>query len=658
MRRLLVTFATLIDARAPAGDYAPMHYALLAAIAVAACWLRLQGLGAVGLHGDEETMAMAVRSILDSGVPTLPSGNFYPRALTQLYLMAGSVALFGESEWALRLPSALAGMLSVALAAILGRRFLSPGYGVAFVAAIALLPELIDTSHTARMYIFHVCAVMGFALAVFRWEHTCSWPAAAASLALMGVALELHPLAIFALPIVLYPVFTRPGARRNLQAGMIVAGSMAVFLLIREWHALHYAVPDADLGGGALPGAAGEPEPLALGLPVIAASAAVAFVGIGYLARAGRGAGNTLLTAAGTLLVLSLLCAVAAGYPLAGVIFLCAALLYLRGGGGLRGPMVTAGLIAAILALQGAALMSSAGDPPASEVVKFLIAIPSPIPYFRFASYFPLAVIAYVALLAVLLAEFLRGVRLPGHVLFFVLAVWAPLVGIGFFAWNVPPRYTLGLVPFFALCLFAAAQSAQAVAARHRRAQVARPAAWTLALAVAGVVLLVPPGQFRVAVSQSYGHYPDHKGAAEFMLGIPLAAGDLVLAEDVLQQTYYLGEVDYWLRHMRDAEPFLRWDGSRLVDWYTATPVIADAQSLQALLARPDRGSVYVIGSGEGRASRAYRLGPDMLALFERYASEVIYTGRDGTTRIWRFPPPARAQLAPGDGLSAQGRSP
>src|SRR5690606_35371049 len=105
------------------------------------------------------TMAMAVRHIVEEGTPVLPSGMLYPRGITQLYLMAGSVRLFGESEWALRLPSAICGVLLIALVFAAGRRFLRPHWNLALAATVAFLPDLIVYSQTARMYIFMIAAV-------------------------------------------------------------------------------------------------------------------------------------------------------------------------------------------------------------------------------------------------------------------------------------------------------------------------------------------------------------------------------------------------------------------------------------------------------------------------------------------------------------------
>jgi len=72
---------------------------ILGGIVLAGAIVRFWGLGSVGLHGDEKTMALPVMSLVNQGLPLMPSGMFYPRAVGQLYLMAASVMAFGRSEW-------------------------------------------------------------------------------------------------------------------------------------------------------------------------------------------------------------------------------------------------------------------------------------------------------------------------------------------------------------------------------------------------------------------------------------------------------------------------------------------------------------------------------------------------------------------------------
>src|SRR5688572_21246893 len=104
IRMLLAEFAALFVSSRPERGAGRRELLLLLLIVAAGAAVRFWGLGAVGLHGDEKTMVFPTQAIVEHGTPLMPSGMFYGRALGQLYLMAASVAAFGETEWALRLP--------------------------------------------------------------------------------------------------------------------------------------------------------------------------------------------------------------------------------------------------------------------------------------------------------------------------------------------------------------------------------------------------------------------------------------------------------------------------------------------------------------------------------------------------------------------------
>src|SRR3984885_2586705 len=167
---------------------------LLACIVLAGAIVRFWGLGSVGLHGDEKTMALPVMSLINEGRPIMPSGMFYPRAVGQLYLMAASVMAFGQSEWAMRLPSALCGVLLIVLAYQAGGRFLTPAWNLALAAAVAFLPNFIEDSQTARMYVFLVACVTGYMTLVFAWERTGRSRYLVAAVITLLVGLQFHTL--------------------------------------------------------------------------------------------------------------------------------------------------------------------------------------------------------------------------------------------------------------------------------------------------------------------------------------------------------------------------------------------------------------------------------------------------------------------------------
>jgi len=123
--------------------------AALLAVIVLATGLRFYHLGAQSLWGDElSSWRLSGHSVLEAVrgayVDTQPPGYY-----ALLYL---DRQIFGESAWALRLPSAVAGVLSVPAIFLLGRRLYSDreGLAAALLAAVSWAP--VYYSQEARAY--------------------------------------------------------------------------------------------------------------------------------------------------------------------------------------------------------------------------------------------------------------------------------------------------------------------------------------------------------------------------------------------------------------------------------------------------------------------------------------------------------------------------
>ena len=103
---------------------------------------------------DEFTTILATRSILELGLPVLPSGLFYEHGLLFSYVGVPFVAVAGEkSLFALaRMPSLLIGTAPVPLIYWVGRRWLSPLAGLVAATLLAFSPEGIVWGGRARMY--------------------------------------------------------------------------------------------------------------------------------------------------------------------------------------------------------------------------------------------------------------------------------------------------------------------------------------------------------------------------------------------------------------------------------------------------------------------------------------------------------------------------
>jgi hypothetical protein len=216
-----------------------------------------------------------------------------------------------------------------------------------------------------------------------------------------------------------------------------------------------------------------------------------------------------------------------------------------------------------------------------------------------------------------------------------LLGVWAPVFALGFFAWNVPSRYTsMSLIPLL-ICAIAFAQ-AMLDQLRSRL-----PVAVETSCAAIVAVLVINPVAAAATIDAGYRIHPDHKGAAEFMRSIGVSDDDVVLAEDILQQTYYLGRVDYWLIGPEVARRFVMKTDAGIVDFYTGTPVVVTTDMLDKVLQANRDKRVFIIGSGEDwkRGRRVTR--GELHTAIESDRFETIYRGRDGLTRVLRAVPAA-----------------
>ncbi|MGH8175751.1 MAG: glycosyltransferase family 39 protein [Steroidobacter sp.] len=634
--------ANLFETTRPLAREQVAHFLWLATLLIAGTVVRFWGLDAVGLHGDEETMAMAVRHIVIDGRPILPSGMFYPRGMTQLYFMALSVSFFGESEWSLRLPSAICGVALIGLSYIVGRRFLRPQWNLALAATVAFLPELIIYSQTARMYIFMVTCVMASMACLFEWERTdrTGWLVGAAAALIAGI--DLHALTVAVILMFLLPGLLQGDARKFVLGAAAALAVGVGFVLIDGWVNSKYPVPPpefaAELGAPPWERSWAPPEfALTFDIALWISGLAIGFLAL-HVARAATARpaafGVAVLLLAGVVLQLALF------YHLAALAYLAGVVLARRYGS----PQVVSRLIlfviaAAVMALIHASLLAST---PGSiiKLVGAMVGQPSVWPYVRVADLSEAAGVLTAALLLWGLYQFASTRRMTDYWLLAFLGVFAPLFALGLFAWNVPPRYTsMSLLPML-LSAYAFAQRGTDWLLANMPRMRARAKTHAVAAALTAVCAINPTAAGAV-VNAGYRLHPDHKGAADFMHTQQLTDEDIVLAEDVLQQTYYLGSVDYWLIGPQVARRFVKGTKAGVVDFYTGTPVIVTTAMLDELLQENHDKRIFVIGTGEGWSGGERRVRGEMHAAIESKRFSPLYTGRDGLTRVLRAVPGA-----------------
>jgi 4-amino-4-deoxy-L-arabinose transferase-like glycosyltransferase len=114
--------------------------------------LRVNYLLHISPIGDEYITMLAVDSTLQHGYPRLPSGLYYDHGLLFTYVDTLFARVFGLTPIVARLPSLIAGMLTIASVYAVGSQWFSPRAGVIASCMIALSPQAIMWAARARMY--------------------------------------------------------------------------------------------------------------------------------------------------------------------------------------------------------------------------------------------------------------------------------------------------------------------------------------------------------------------------------------------------------------------------------------------------------------------------------------------------------------------------
>jgi hypothetical protein len=193
-------------------------YALFGIVLLAMGWglfVRFDGLGSSPLVEDEYLSVTSVQYIVQKGVPEFPTGGYYLRGLPLQYIEAGSVLLFGDNEFAHRLPAALFGVLTLALLLLYARIFLPWPLAAACVAMLAVSSWEIEFGRFGRMYAAFQCITVAFFLAYHRAYFGGNRRLTYLPHALALIAILCHALGVFLLPFLFLPLFIE----RNASSG-------------------------------------------------------------------------------------------------------------------------------------------------------------------------------------------------------------------------------------------------------------------------------------------------------------------------------------------------------------------------------------------------------------------------------------------------------
>jgi len=129
-----------------------LPYLLLAAIVGLGFAFRYSDYGAMSLDHDEYSVILKSKGIWELGFPFQRlAGEIRPATTYELvhYFVAASSLFFGESEWAVRLPSLVMGTLCIGLIALMGRRLFNWRTGLIAALIYACLPMNIRWAQNA-----------------------------------------------------------------------------------------------------------------------------------------------------------------------------------------------------------------------------------------------------------------------------------------------------------------------------------------------------------------------------------------------------------------------------------------------------------------------------------------------------------------------------
>ncbi len=614
---------------------------------------RLLNLDELGFYADEETTAFPARALVEVGRPVMPSGMPYLRAAPLTWLNAVSARIFGlDAEASYRLPTAVIGTLTVPVFFLAGVRLVGPA--AALVAALLLAGSEwhILFSRQARMY----APMLGFAIAaaaaILAWAERGRRRELLVALGLFTAAVSLHVLAAFVLLFALLPIVfgseTRPRPTSLVRFSAIGALGTVAYLRLVETAGFRVGDFASTLGepGGSLVrtwlAAAGSVPVWRWPLMTAGAAAGTWFAvragralpeplrGVRRLAHAASGLAAGALAGAGHLY----------GAGLSGLVFLLLDPAPARRT--VRAAAAPAALLWVVAAASAVGAVATYGP---VEGAKSLLRFPFPyfVPLARQSV--GVAMLFGAATMWMALAPDRpqqRGLRMC------VLAVVVGIAGIGAArAWG-GTRFLLPLYPFYLLA--AAAALVEGARAALGRIHAPHP---TLAVGAAALVAVSgvvgghgAPQAFRMttlrhgepvqATMHMVPFRPDHASPGRFVAE-RRRPGDILIAEDPLQQRWYAGPVDFWLRSFADGRLFVyRAPDGTLRDIYVNSRILSDVATVDSLLKHAS-GRVWVITSGETYGERDYYLDDAQRRWLDSLEATLApeFTGRDGVTRVY-----------------------
>jgi len=639
-----------------------MTLVLLLALVVIAAVPRFYNLGNLGFYGDEETTSFPSRAVAQNQDPVMPSGMPYRRALPHTWANALVTKVFGQdNEISYRIVSALLGTLTIPLIFFLARPYVGVAVAVLAALLLALSEWHILTSREARMYapfmFFYIAA--GFTL--WNWLGSGNKKYFWLSLVFLIITISLHTLSIFLVGFLIIPFLLRNWSNIPIKHVFSFILGTAVFshLYTRFFVSASYGQWKLEQGTNYEP-------------PVSQPVGNDGNVNLAELFQSITNLDYALLITSIFLTLwfihsqyqnrenLAISIQDIVEYALAGfaIVLLCTGnlhaalislLLYLFS----TSKQITTiaieskkPLIIILLVTLGASLINVYQFGIIGGI-KQLLAMPYP--YISYlAALSPVLFLLFIVAIVMLFFRPKNNSNTSTKAI--VIITILPITAMGIATKWGGIRFIIEAYPFFLLIAsFGFVNLVRLILDTFSLSRQTKNISMSFSIAVfalSGVsmghgipqsITIANMGYGKAADSLSLGFesYPDHRGAGSFVRK-HLQADDIVVAEDMLQQKWYVDQVDYWLRDSSAAAGFLYQDRTgEIRDIYVNSIAMTD-ETMRAVSNIKNR-RIWVITSGETFFDRASSLSDPQLEWLTQLEARLspVYTGKDKITMVY-----------------------
>ncbi|MEO8199533.1 MAG: hypothetical protein ABI679_03325 [Gemmatimonadota bacterium] len=145
-------------------------------VLAAGAWLRLSNLGVNTLASDEMNHYFVGQALDQNRGPVLPSGARYTRGLEYSFLVSKTLPRIGDAEVAVRLPSAIIGVISLVVFAAIAWAIGGPWVAIFATILLAIYPEGLRLARFGRFYMLQLLSGLVAMYGGWRLIRDPLWP--------------------------------------------------------------------------------------------------------------------------------------------------------------------------------------------------------------------------------------------------------------------------------------------------------------------------------------------------------------------------------------------------------------------------------------------------------------------------------------------------